>query len=121
MGEVGEPRRRTAGDRAPEAAVAGDGYEEVVEVSDEVLCPGCGRGVPREVGQHALSLSADVVACPHCGATVSLEPRAGGQAPVERAEAAPPGRTEGRETFAGEETVGGVLDELSEKPGGPDA
>jgi aerobic carbon-monoxide dehydrogenase medium subunit len=43
-----------------------------------------------------------------------------GRGPVERAEAAPPGRTEGRETFAGEETVEGVMDELREKEGGPE-
>jgi hypothetical protein len=84
-----------------------------------VRCPNCGNEIPEETGQHALTPAADVVACPHCGEHVSLEPREGGKGPVERAEAAPPGRTEGRETFAGEETIDGVIDELSEKPGGP--
>jgi hypothetical protein len=51
---------------------------------------------------------------------VGAEPEEAGEpkGPVERAAAAPPGRTEGQETFAGEESVEGVMDELSEKEGG---
>ena len=89
-------------------------------------CPNCGNELPREVGQHAMTPSAGVVECPHCGHHVMLdkvgaEPddAAEQKGPVERAEAAPPGRTEGRETFAGEETVEDVMDELREKEGGP--
>jgi len=92
-----------------------------------MTCPSCGNEVPGEVGQHAVTPSAGVVECPHCGHHVVLdkvgaEPEQANEpaAPVERAEAAPPGRTEGRETFAGEETVEGVMEELSEKEGGPE-
>jgi hypothetical protein len=91
-----------------------------------VRCPSCGNEVPYETGQHAQTPSAGLVTCPHCGASVTLdkpgaEPDDAGEpaGAVERAEAAPPGRTEGRETFAGEETVEGVMDELEEKEGGP--
>jgi DNA-directed RNA polymerase subunit RPC12/RpoP len=89
-------------------------------------CPNCGNELPREAGQHAMTPSAGVVECPHCGHHVMLdkvgaEPddAAEPEGPVERAEAAPPGRTEGRETFAGEETVEDVMEELREKEGGP--
>jgi hypothetical protein len=90
-------------------------------------CPSCGNELPRETGQHAPTPGAGVVECPHCGAHVMLD-KAGAEADdaderkgtVERAEPAPPGRTEGRETFAGEETVEGVMEELSEKEGGPE-
>ena len=94
----------------------------------DTQCPNGGRDVPAETGQHALTPSAGVVTCPHCGAEVTLD-RPGAEAQdqtaapsgnVERAEAAPPGRTENRETFAGEETVAGVMEELSEKVGGPE-
>jgi uncharacterized Zn finger protein (UPF0148 family) len=64
-----------------------------------VECPKC--------GQH--DLSTDDVLCPNCGATLTPSND------VERAEAAPPGRTEGREEFAGEETVAGVMEEIREK------
>jgi hypothetical protein len=80
--------------------------------------------VPAETGQHALTPSAGIVACPHCGAEVTLpkpgaEPERAERGPAGRAKAAPPGRTEGGETFSGEETVEGVMKELSEKEGGP--
>ncbi len=88
-------------------------------------CPSCGNELPREIGQHGATPSAGVVECPHCGSHVMLnkvgaEPEEAGEpkGPVERAAAAPPGRTEGQETFAGKESVEGVMDELSEKEGG---
>jgi DNA-directed RNA polymerase subunit RPC12/RpoP len=91
-----------------------------------VRCPSCGNEIPREAGQHAATPSAGVVECPHCGHHVMLdkvgaEPDDAGEpkGAAERAEAAPPGRTEGRETFAGEETVEGVMEELEDKEGGP--
>ena len=91
-----------------------------------MTCPNCGNEIPRETGQHAPTPGAGVVECPHCGFHVMLD-KAGSEpddaaeplGDVERAEAAPPGLTEGRETFAGEETVEGVMEELSEKEGGP--
>lgn len=92
----------------------------------DVRCPSCGGEVPVETGQHAQTPSAGVVTCPHCGASVTLDkPGAeaeqrgepAGDAP--EAEAAPPGRAEGGEEFAGHETMAGVKDELEEKEGGP--
>jgi carbon-monoxide dehydrogenase medium subunit len=90
----------------------------------ETRCPNCGAELPAETGQHALTPSAGVATCPNCGAPVKLE-RPGdrqqgvgeGQGPT--AGAAPPGRATGEEYFSGEESVEGVMDELSEKEGGP--
>jgi hypothetical protein len=84
-----------------------------------MTCPSCGAEIPAETGQHAVTPVADLVACPSCGAHVRLVGEGTG-GDVERAEAAPPGRVEGRETFAGEETVEGVMEELREKEGGPE-
>ena len=81
-------------------------------------CPHCGQ--PLEgAGQHAIVPAADIIDCPNCGARVSLEtgrlavgvsPEGGaedqGGAPVP--ERAP-------ETFAGETTVEGVMEEIEEK------
>lgn len=89
--------------------------------TEDARCPSCGREVPAETAQHALALESRLVECPHCGARVTLHPEVEqrAQAGAAPAEAAPPGREEGRETFAGEETVEGVMDELSDKEGGP--
>jgi endogenous inhibitor of DNA gyrase (YacG/DUF329 family) len=78
-----------------------------------VTCPSCGSAVPLEAGQHALAPDAGVVACPTCGATVHLD--GDGDGYVERAEEPP----QVQEDFSGHETVEGVMDELSEKEGGP--
>jgi uncharacterized Zn finger protein (UPF0148 family) len=74
-----------------------------------MACPSCGAGI----GQH--DVGAATLLCPSCGAKLTMS--ATGQ--VERAEAAPPGRTEGRDESAGHETVEGVMEELREKEGGP--
>jgi hypothetical protein len=90
----------------------------------EARCPNCGAEIPRESGQHALAPAAGVVSCPSCGATVTLE-RPGNQqesaegAQVPTASEAPPGRPTGDEYFSGQESVEGVMEELSEKEGGP--
>jgi uncharacterized Zn finger protein (UPF0148 family) len=68
-------------------------------------CPSCGAGL----GQHDIPVAA--LLCPGCGA--ALDVSATGE--VTRAEAAPPGRVEGREEFAGEETLEGVMEEIREK------
>jgi uncharacterized Zn finger protein (UPF0148 family) len=72
-------------------------------------CPSCGEPLPEELGQHALTPTSGLVRCPSCGETVTLEH-------------ADPASEEGDgdEYFAGEETVEGVMDELSEKEGGPE-
>jgi hypothetical protein len=82
-------------------------------------CPSCGQPLPAEAGQHAVVPSADVVDCPNCGARVSLEtgrvdegvsPEGGaeeqGGAPI--AEGQP-------DSFSGETTVEGVMEEIEEK------
>jgi hypothetical protein len=71
-------------------------------------CPECGKAVPPEVGQHAMTPSADVVACPHCGATMTLAKPDQGDA----------GKTAREDTFAGHETIEGVMDEVSKKEAG---
>ena len=92
-------------------------------------CPNCGAELPQEQGQHALSVSAGTIACPTCGATVNLAgpPGAEGGPPREGSAEGEPVTTEAsleaterHDYFSGEETVAGVMDELEEKPGGPD-
>jgi hypothetical protein len=57
-----------------------------------------------------------VVECPTCGATVTLE-KPSGEASGEESGRLP--RTEGEEeSFAGEETLEGVMEEVEEKEGG---
>ena len=93
-------------------------------------CPNCGNKLPQEEGQHALSPSAGTIECPNCGATVTLEgppgaeggpPRqgtAGGGEPVTTEASLEATNQQGY--FSGEETLAGVMDELEDKPGGPD-
>ena len=93
-------------------------------------CPNCGNTLPQEEGQHALSPSAGTVECPNCGATVTLEgpPGAEGgpprEGPADQDEpvttAASLEETDRQDYFSGEETLAGVMEELEEKPGGPD-
>ena len=90
----------------------------------ETRCPNCGARIPAQTGQHALSPSAGAVTCPSCGATVTLgdagsRQRAVGEGQGPSAAAAPPGQAGQPEYFSGEESVEGVMEELSEKEGGP--
>jgi ribosomal protein S27AE len=90
----------------------------------DIRCPNCGAEVPAESGQHAVSPSAGVIACPSCGATVTLGRPGNRQQVVGEAETAsaapsPPGRAGEEEYFSGSESVEGVMEELSEKEGGP--
>jgi uncharacterized Zn finger protein (UPF0148 family) len=71
----------------------------------ERVCPTCGG----RLGQH--DLHGDVLTCPNCGATITVAEASG----VPQAEAAPPGRSEGRDEFAGHDTVEGVMEEIEEK------
>jgi hypothetical protein len=93
-------------------------------------CPNCGAELPREEGQHALSPSAGTIECPTCGATVTLEGPPGAEGGPPREGSADGGEpvtttaaleeTGRQDYFSGEETLAGVMDELEEKPGGPE-
>lgn len=82
-------------------------------------CPSCGQELPAGAGQHAVSPSADIVDCPSCGARVNMQTGRLAQdvSPEGRAEEQgvapiPEGRPE---SFSGEETVPGVMEEIEEK------
>ena len=82
-------------------------------------CPKCGGALPSELGQHSVTPITGLVTCPHCGAEVELrEPGTdeGSSGTFERTDAAPPGRTEGRDTFSGQEELDDLRDEVQEKP-----
>ena len=82
-------------------------------------CPSCGTEIPAALGQHADNLVTGLVTCPKCGASVTLregpddEPVSGD---YERADAAPPGRTEGADTFSGAETIEELADDVKDEP-----
>jgi uncharacterized Zn finger protein (UPF0148 family) len=81
-------------------------------------CPNCGAPLPGELGQHALTPVSGLVRCPSCGETVTLERDAGeggGDEPLVGLD-----ENVRDEYFSGEETVPGVMEELSEKEGGPE-
>jgi hypothetical protein len=81
-------------------------------------CPNCGNPLPEEVGQHAVVPSADIVDCPNCGARVSLETGrlAEDVSPEGRADqGGAPIPERAPESFAGETTVEGVMEEIEEK------
>jgi hypothetical protein len=84
-----------------------------------VNCPSCGNPLAEEAGQHAVAPSAGVVDCPSCGARVNLATGevATGLSPAGRAEeqGGAPMETGRPETFSGEETIEGVMEELGEK------
>ena len=82
-------------------------------------CPSCGEPLPAGAGQHAVVPSAGIVDCPNCGARVdmstgrishgvSTEGRAEEQGGAPIPDGAP-------ESFSGEETVEGVMDEIEQK------
>ena len=82
-------------------------------------CPSCGHEIPQEAGQHAVTPSAGVADCPNCGARVNMDSGRLAQdvSPEGRAEEQgvapiPEGRPE---SFSGEETVAGVMEEIEEK------
>lgn len=81
-------------------------------------CPACGNDLPSELAQHADNLEIGLVTCPSCGAgvTIAKGPNDTVSTQFERAEAAPPGRTEGQEAFSGNETLADLKDELENKP-----
>jgi endogenous inhibitor of DNA gyrase (YacG/DUF329 family) len=99
-----------------------------VSAAAEARCPECGAELPRETGQHAPTPSAGLVECPACGARVTLEKvgsrepedDARGSGDVPRAAQSVGGEEGAPEAFSGEETIEGVMDELAQKPGGPE-
>ena len=83
-------------------------------------CPNCGEPLPEELGQHALAPVSGLVRCPSCGEEVTLgRPGADSFGPSVDEALAGIDENVKDEYFAGEETVEGVMDELSEKEGGP--
>ena len=84
----------------------------------DVQCPRCDQTTPSESGWHAGSMVSAKVECPHCGESVALrqEKAADATGDVERAEAAPPGRAEGTESFSGNESFTELVEELRDKP-----
>ena len=81
-------------------------------------CPRCGQDLT-DAGQHAVTPAAGVVDCPNCGARVNtetgqLEPDVSIEGGAEDQGGAPV--PEGApESFSGEETVAGVMEEIEEK------
>jgi hypothetical protein len=82
-------------------------------------CPSCGNPLPEDVGQHAVVPSAEIVDCPNCGARVSLETGKldAGVSPEGHAEdqGGAPIPERAPESFSGETTVEGVMEEIEEK------
>jgi hypothetical protein len=85
----------------------------------EERCPNCGAELPAELGQHAVAPVANVVQCPSCGENVTLGGGDAGGEDVPRAQESVGGEEGAPESFSGEETIEGVMDELRDKPGGP--
>jgi hypothetical protein len=81
-------------------------------------CPNCGQPL-EEAGQHAVVPSADVIDCPNCGARVSLATGRleTGVSPEGRAEdqGSAPIPEHAPDSFAGETTVEGVIEEIEDK------
>jgi hypothetical protein len=82
-------------------------------------CPSCGQPLPEGAGQHAVVPSAGIVDCPSCGARVDVAARvvvegvsAEGRAEEQGVAPIPEGEPE---SFSGEETVEGVMEEIEEK------
>jgi Zn-finger nucleic acid-binding protein len=82
-------------------------------------CPSCGNPLPGGVGQHAVAPVAGVVDCPNCGARVRLDTgeleagvSAEGRAEEQGGAPVDAGRPD---TFSGEETVEGVMNEIEQK------
>jgi hypothetical protein len=82
-------------------------------------CPSCGQPISEEAGQHAVVPDAGIIDCPSCGARVSLktgklaagvstEGRAEEQGGAPIPEGVP-------DSFSGETTVEGVMEEVEEK------
>jgi endogenous inhibitor of DNA gyrase (YacG/DUF329 family) len=84
----------------------------------EVKCPSCGKEVPEELGQHAVTPVSGLVTCPHCGAEVELgaigDHEVSGGTSGPKAGAAAGGE---HDTFSGHESLEGLNEELEKKEG----
>jgi uncharacterized Zn finger protein (UPF0148 family) len=85
----------------------------------EQTCPSCGSVLPPELAQHALTPASGLVRCPTCGETVTLEKPEDSQSGVSDSPGEVPDTAGEPESFSGEETIEGVMEELADKPGGP--
>jgi endogenous inhibitor of DNA gyrase (YacG/DUF329 family) len=82
----------------------------------ETKCPNCGRDLPSELGQHAITPVSGLVTCPHCGQEVHIqgaEASAGGGASASSASSG--ADSEEKESFSGHETIEGLKEELKDK------
>jgi hypothetical protein len=98
-------------------------------------CPNCGRDLPPELGQHSVALVSGLAKCPHCGADVHIDKAAEREStqsaageergspsspdfdpPSTRSEAS--SGDDSSETFSGEETMSGVVEEARRKQDG---
>jgi hypothetical protein len=84
-----------------------------------VNCPSCGQPLPEGTGQHAVVPGADIVDCPSCGSRVDLSSRevvegVSAEGHAEEQGGAPISETE-PESYSGEETLEGVMEEIEEK------
>jgi hypothetical protein len=94
----------------------------------DVRCPNCGAELPAELGQHAVVPEAGVVECPSCGEKVTfpkpgareLDDEARASSDVARSTESVGGESGAPDSFSGEDTVEGVMEELEDKPGGPE-
>jgi endogenous inhibitor of DNA gyrase (YacG/DUF329 family) len=84
----------------------------------DAKCPNCGRDLPSELGQHAITPVSGLVTCPHCGHEVHIqgaEASGGGGASAPADSGASGAGSGSQESFSGHETVEGLKDELENK------
>jgi DNA-directed RNA polymerase subunit RPC12/RpoP len=82
----------------------------------DAKCPNCGRDLPSELGQHAITPVSGLVTCPHCGHEVHIQgAEAGGGGGASAASGSAEAGSEGKESFSGHETVEGLKEELKSK------
>ena len=81
-------------------------------------CPNCGQPISGEAGQHAVVPDAEIIDCPSCGARVNMKTgklAAGspkGHAEEQGGAPIPEGLPD---SFSGETTLEGVMEEIEEK------
>jgi hypothetical protein len=82
----------------------------------DAKCSNCGKDLPSELGQHAITPVSGLVTCPHCGAEVHMEGAEAGGGGGTTSGSSRAGGSEGhKESFAGHETMEGLKEELEDK------